>query len=85
MDQLSTINYLTFSGTDNVFINPTVYAKLIQNPDFLAVCRMTYSIQSNIPRPQSLKIAMQAYSFDNRKAFPNLLSPEYALKTISKA
>ena len=85
MDQLSTINYLTFSGTDNVFINPTVYAKLIQNPDFLAVCRMTYSIQSNIPRPQSLKIAMQAHSFDNRKAFPNLLSPEYALKTISKA
>jgi hypothetical protein len=79
-DQLSVINYLTFSGTDNIFINPVVYERLVKDPDFLSVSRMTYSIQSNSPMPQSLKVAMRAHSFSNRMTFPNLLGPEYALR-----
>lgn len=79
LDQLSVINFLTFSGTDNVFLNPSVYQVLTQNADFMDICRMTYSINSMVPNPNSYKIATREHSFSKRNTIPNLLSPEYAL------
>ena len=81
LDQLSVINYLTFSGADNVFLNPLVYEKLTNNVAFLSVCRMTYSvkIESIVPNADSLSVVKQAHSFSNRHSIPNLLAPEYAL------
>lgn len=79
IDQLSVINFLTFSGTDNVFINPSTYQTLTNNLDFMDVCRMTYSVNSIVPNPNSHKIVMEEHSFSKRKAIPNLLAPEYAL------
>ena len=79
LDQLATINFLTFSGTDNVFLNPSVYQTLTNNADFMDVCRMTYSVNSIVPNPNSHKIVMEEHSFSKRNAIPNLLAPEYAL------
>ena len=79
LDQLSAINFLTFSGTDNVFINPSIYQTLTNNPGFMDVCRMTYSINSIVPNPNGHKIAMNEHRFSKRTKIPNLLAPEYAL------
>ena len=80
MDQLSVINFLTFTGSDNVYINLNTYANLVNNPVFMEACRLTYSIRSNVPNPSNaLAVAKQAHSFEKRYALPNLLAPQYAL------
>ncbi len=81
LDQLSVINYLTFTGSDNVYINKSTYSKMMQNPIFMAACRLTYSIRSSIPNPpNALKVAKRAHSFEKRYALPNLLAPQYAIE-----
>lgn len=80
LDQLSVINFLTFTGADNVYINKTTYSNMAQNPIFMAACRLTYSIRSNVPNPSNaLEVAMRAHSFKKRHALPNLLAPQYAI------
>lgn len=80
LDQLSVINFLTFTGAENVYINKTTYSNMVQNPIFMAACRLTYSIQSNVPKPsKALEVAIRAHSFEKRYALPNLLAPQYAL------
>ena len=79
-DQLSAINFLTFTGADNVFIHKSTYEKMLLNPIFTAACRLTYSIRSNVPNPSNaLEVAMRAHSFQKRFALPNLLDYKYAI------
>ena len=80
LDQLSAINFLTFTGADNVYINKATYSSMVQNPIFMAACRLTYSIRSNVPNPSNaLAVAMRAHSFEKRHTLPNLLAPQYAI------
>lgn len=81
LDQLSAINFLTFTGADNVFINKSMYAKMSQNPIFMAACRLTYSVRSTVPNPtNALEVAKRAHDFKKRYTLPNLLAPQYAIK-----
>lgn len=80
-DQLSVINFLTFSGAENIFLNKTTYAKVSKDPAFMDICRLTYAIWSNVPNPSDpLAVAIREHSFQKRHTIPNLLSPEYAIK-----
>lgn len=79
-DQLAAINYMIFSYTENVFVNPTVYKLAWKNKGFRKVCRKTTNVLSFAGIHDPIKTAIQAFSFSNRYGVPNLLSREYALK-----
>lgn len=78
-DQLAVINYMIFSYTENVFVNPSVYKLAWKNKKFRKVCRKTTNVLSFGGIHDPLKTAIQAFSFSNRYDVPNLLSREYAL------
>lgn len=80
-DQLATINYLVFSYTENVFMNPTTHKKLKKNRSFLDVCRKSTDFQSHTPFPRDdpLETAVREFSLSKRNEIPNLLSRAYAL------
>lgn len=85
LDQLSAINFLTLTGSDNVFLSKSIYSNMIKNPIFMAACRLTYSIRSSVPNPiNALEVAKRAHSFKKRYALPNLLAPEYAIHKQDK-
>ena len=78
-DQLSAINYMIFSYTENVFLNVNTHKTTKANPSFMEVCRKIS--QANCPYPSfdPIDAAMQAFSFSRRKSFPNLLNRKFAL------
>ena len=81
-DQLSAINFLVFSGADNVFVQKSCYERMSKNPIFMEACRLTYALDTNVEKPKlGLHVAQRAHNFKKRYALPNLLSPQYALKT----
>ena len=82
-EQLSAINYILFSYTENIFINPNVYKQLQNSPEFIDVCRKSTHIESPEPFPvgDPMKTLVQEFSLKNRHKIPNLLSPQYALST----
>lgn len=78
-DQLAAINYLVFSYTENVFLNPTMRKNVRKNRAFMKVCGKTAIAQSSFGIPNPLKNAMETYSFSHRHSIPNLLSREFGL------
>lgn len=80
-EQLSTINYILFSNTENIFVNPTVAKTLIDNTIFQDVCRKTADYTTDIfnYNVSPLKQAIKEFSLTQRNSIPNLLSKEYSL------
>ena len=80
-DQLAAINYLVFSYTENVFMNPTTHKELRKNDLFMDMCRKSTDFRSHTPFPldDSLEAAVKEFSLSKRNEIPNLLSREYAL------
>lgn len=79
-DQLAAINYLIFSYTENVFLNPSTRKEVKKNKNFMKVCQKTTTAQSPFSIASALETAMKEYSFNERQSIPNLLSRQYALK-----
>lgn len=80
-DQLASINYMIFSYTENVFINPDTYKILKKNKAFMEVCHKTAIVKSLTTLSNPLEIAIKDYDFSQRHNIPNLLNNEYAIKT----
>ncbi|MBR5545056.1 MAG: hypothetical protein IKU66_06240 [Clostridia bacterium] len=80
-DQLSTINYILFSNTENIFVNPTVAKTLIDNDVFKDICIKAADYTTNIfnINTSPLKQAIKEFSLSQRKLIPNLLNREYSL------
>ena len=80
-DQLAAINYLVFSYTENVFMNPTTHKELKENDSFIDMCRKSTDFRSHTPFPLDdlLEAAVKEFSLSKRNEMPNLLSREYAL------
>ena len=80
-DQLAAINYLVFSYTENVFMNPTTHKELKKNDFFMDICRKSTDFRSHTPFPldDPLEAAVKEFSLSKRNEIPNLLSREYAL------
>ena len=80
-DQLAAINYLVFSYTENVFMNPTTHKELRKNDLFMDMCRKSTDFRSHTPFPldDPLEAAVKEFSLSKRNEIPNLLSREYAL------
>lgn len=58
-DQLAVINYIIFSYTENVFINPAVYKLVWKNAKFRKVCKKTTNVVSVLGNHDPLKTAIQ--------------------------
>lgn len=80
-EQLSTINYILFSNTENIFVNPTVAKTLINNDVFQEICRKTadYTTDGFHYNIRPIELAIKEFSLSQRKLIPNLLSKEYSL------
>lgn len=80
-DQLAAINYLVFSYTETVFMNPTIHKELKNNCSFMDMCRKSTDFRSRTPFPLAdpLETAVKEFSLSKRNEIPNLLSREYAL------
>ena len=80
-DQLAAINYLVFSYTENVFMNPTTHKELRKNDLFMDMCRKSTDFRSHTPFPldDPLEAAVKEFSLSKRNDIPNLLSRDYAL------
>lgn len=81
-DQLAAINYIVFSYTENVFLNPGTHQQLKENQNFIDVCAKSTEYLTEIPFLQidPLSVAVEEFSLSHRHEIPNLLSREYALK-----
>lgn len=81
-DQLSAINYIIFSYSENVFLNPTVSKKVKEDQRFMDTCRksmdfMALPLFSNM---DLMSVAIKGFSLSRRNEIPNLLSKEFAIE-----
>ena len=67
-DQLAAINYLVFSYTENVFMNPTTHKELRKNDLFMDMCRKSTDFRSHTPFPldDPLEAAVKEFSLSKR-------------------
>jgi len=82
-DQLSLINYMVFSYTDNVFLAKSIPKSVFENASFIETCRKYTPAFSETGQLDALPVAIKEYSFLKRHSIPNLLSIEYNLSPYS--
>lgn len=80
-EQLSTINYILFSNTENIFVNPNTAKKFVNDDVLQDVCRKTADYTTDISNCNTnpIKQAVKEFSLSQRTLIPNLLSKEYSL------
>lgn len=81
-DQLAAINYIVFSYTENVFLSPSVYMKVKEQPDFMNVCRKTTTTEGLVFSADPIKVAIKEFSLSKRNSIPNLLSRKFAITVL---
>lgn len=81
-DQLSTINYILFSNSENIFVNPTIAKTLVNDDVFQDVCKITADYTTDISNynVSPVKQAIKEFSLSRRKLIPNLLAEKFSLK-----
>lgn len=79
-EQLSVINYIVFSYTENVFLNPDTAAKLSTNEQFMKICKKYVDVISPVMFSDPLPTAISEFSLCQHTSIPNLLSSQYSLK-----
>ena len=81
-EQLSAINYIIFSYTENVYLSPSIHNQLKSNENYMDVCRKTTISESIFPMSTNdgLSLATKEFSLAQRNKIPNLLSKEYSIK-----
>lgn len=80
-EQLSAINYILFSNTENIYVNPSLAKTLVDNDMFQDVCRKTADYTTDIfnCNTNPIKQAIKEFSLTQKNTIPNLLSKEYSL------
>ena len=78
-EQLATINYILFSNTENIFMNPTVADKFMNDERLLDVCRKTCDYVATPFYIDPIGQAIKEFSLSQRNSIPNFLNQEFAL------
>lgn len=78
-EQLATINYILFSNTENIFMNPTVAEKFLNDESLLDVCRKTCDYVATPFYIDPIGQAIKEFSLSQRNSIPNFLNQEFAL------
>lgn len=80
-EQLSAINYIIFSCSENVFISKGLSDEILKDRHFLETCQKSNIAVSGYPFGDALSAAIREFTLSKRKDVPNLLSKKYALMT----
>lgn len=78
-EQLSAINYIIFSYSENVFISKDLGDEVLKDKNFLETCQKCNIAVSDYPFGDALPAAIRDFNLSKRKDVPNLLSRKYAL------
>lgn len=78
-DQLSVINYIIFSYSENVFISKAVSEDVLTNKNFINACKASSIALSFSRYVNPIHSAVEQFSLDKRNTIPNLLSREYSI------
>ena len=78
-EQLSAINYIIFSYSENVYISKSIDDSVLKNEHFIAACQKSSIATANRPFGNALNAAIAEFSLSKRNEIPNLLSEEFRL------
>lgn len=78
-EQLSAINYIIFSYSENVYISKDIDDSVLKNEQFIATCQKSSIATANHPFGNALNAAIAEFSLSKRNEIPNLLSEEFRL------
>ena len=78
-DQLSTINYIIFSYSEEIYLSKDIPAGVMRDENLIDISRKTNITVSDTPYGNSLETAIKEYSLSKRAEVPNLLLRQYRL------
>lgn len=78
-EQLSTINYIIFSYSENVYISKNIDKNVLTNEQFIATCQKSSIATAKHPFGNALNAAVAEFSLSKRNEIPNLLSEKFRL------
>ena len=78
-EQLSAINYVIFSYSENVYISKELSEGIIKDKNFIATCKKSSVAIADHPFGNALQAAISEFSLSKRNQIPNLLSRELSL------
>ena len=78
-EQLSAINYIIFSYSENVYISKSIDESILTNEHFVATCQKSSIATASHPFGNALNAAVAEFSLSKRNEIPNLLSEEFRL------
>lgn len=78
-EQLSAINYIIFSYSENVYISKNIDENVLTNGKFIATCQKSSIATASHPFGNALNAAVAEFSLSKRNEIPNLLSEEFRL------
>ena len=78
-EQLSAINYIIFSYSENVYISKDIDGGVLKNEKFIAACQKSSIATANHPFGNPLNAAIAEFSLSKRNEIPNLLSEKFRL------
>lgn len=78
-EQLSAINYIIFSYSENVYISKDIDESVIANEQFISTCQKSSIAIASHPFGNALDSAIAEFSLSKRNEIPNLLSEKFRL------
>lgn len=77
--QLATINFIVFAYSENVFLSKNIPDEMLNNKEFIKVCKATSNAITTNPYENPIFAAIEIFSLGRRNSIPNLLSKEHCL------
>lgn len=78
-EQLSAINYIIFSYSENVYLSKKLDNSIFENEKLISACQKTFDVFGRGPIKNLLAAAISEFSLKKRNEVPNLLSREFSL------
>lgn len=78
-EQLSAINYIIFSYSENVYLSKKLDKGILDNERLISTCQKTVDVVGSRPIENALDVAVAEFSLKRRNEVPNLLSREFCL------
>lgn len=78
-EQLSAINYIIFSYSENVYMSKQLSEDVLKNQNLIDTSRKSSIAIANHPFADALSSAIMEFDLSKRNEIPNLLSKEYAI------
>jgi hypothetical protein len=78
-EQLSAINYIVFSYSENVYISKKIDIGILEDKNFITTCQKSSIAVADHPFGNPLNSAIKEFSLSKRNEIPNLLSGKQSL------